>query len=326
MTAPSSLPSNAVQRFGRRHPLAPIALGVVMYSTVTVFVRASSASGPVFSFWRLWFGVVVLGAVAAVHAVRAGTAPTLRSMRFAVVAGVAFGAHQLLLFTAVKLTSVADVTLVNTLSPLVTGLLAVPFFGERPGRGFQLWSAVAMVGAAVVVVGGATGTTGSPLGMGLALANVVAFAVFFLVSKASRDELDVMPFLAVSLAVGGLIVTAFVLATGQDVGSATRTDLVYAAIVAAGPGALGHIAMTWPLAWVPANIPPVIRLAIPVLASTWAWLFLGEGVGPSHLVGGAIVIVGVAGAITSRSGRALVRQAATDDDGPSVDPGERPAA
>lgn len=297
-----------------------------MYSTVTVFVRASSASGPVFSFWRLWFGVLVLGAVAAVPVLRGGSAPTWRSLRYAGAAGLAFGAHQLLLFTAVKLTSVADVTLVNTLSPLVTGLLAVPFFGERPGRGFQVWSLVAMAGAAVVVVGGATGTTGSPVGMALALANVVAFAVFFLVSKASRDELDVMPFLAASLAVAGVIVTAFVLATGQDVGSASRTDLLYAAIVAAGPGALGHIAMTWPLAWVPANLPPVIRLAIPVLASTWAWLFLGEGVGASHVVGGLVVIAGVAGALTSRSGRELVRDAASSGDEPRVAVGDRPAA
>lgn len=315
MSAPS-FPSDpsVLQRLGRRHPLVPITVGVLLYSTVTVFVRASSTSGPVFSFWRLWFGVLVLGGASLVSARRRGVWPSRAAWRYAVGAGVAFGAHQLLLFTAVKLTSVADVTLVNTVGPIVTAVLAVPMFGERPGRGFQAWSLVAMLGAGVVVAGSAAGPQGSPLGMTLALVNVVAFAVFFLISKSSRDHLDVLPFLAGTLTVGAVIVTGYLLLVGDPVTAATRTDLLYAAIVAVGPGALGHIVMTWPLAWVPANIPPVLRLGLPVAASLWAWLFLGEGVAPQHLLGGALTIVGVAGAVTSRSGRRLVAEASEQEE------------
>jgi hypothetical protein len=54
-----------IRELGQRHALAPIVLGVVLYSTGPVFVRASSVSGPVFSFWRLWFGVGVFAAGAA---------------------------------------------------------------------------------------------------------------------------------------------------------------------------------------------------------------------------------------------------------------------
>ncbi len=295
-----------VHAFGQDWPLAPIALGVLLYSTGPVFVQASDVSGPVFSFWRLWMGVVVFGVAVLAQRARGSGRIERGAWRWPVLAGLAFGSHQLALFTAVKLTTVADVTLIGATSPVVTGLLAIPVFAERPGPRFRLWAVVAMVGAGVVVTGGSTGPSGDPLGMGLALVNVVFFAVFFLISKSSRDQLGTLPFLGGTLTVAAVLVSVYVVIMGEPVGTAGRTDLLYAAIVAAGPGFFGHIVMTWPLAWVPANIPPVMRLAQPVLAGTWAWVFLGETVGWSHLAGGAIVMAGVAGAVLSRDGRELV--------------------
>lgn len=178
---------------GRRAPLAPIAFGVLLYSTGPVFVQASTVSGEVFSFWRLWFGVVALGMALLIHARTTGRWPSRRSWRWSLGAGVCFGVHQLMMFVAIKATTVADVTLITTLSPIVTALMALPFFGERPGAAFRLWSLVAMAGAAVVVTGGATGPEGDPVGMALALGNVVFFAAFFLLSKGSRGELAVVP-------------------------------------------------------------------------------------------------------------------------------------
>jgi drug/metabolite transporter (DMT)-like permease len=295
-----------LRALGRDQPLAPIALGVLLYSTGPVFVQASDVSGAVFSFWRLWMGVVVFAIAILAQRARGGAAIARGAWRWPVLAGIAFGSHQLALFTAVKLTTVATVTLIGATSPVVTGLLAVPAFAERPGRRFRLWAVVAMVGAAVVVAGGASGPTGDPLGMTLAMANVVLFATFFLISKASRDHLGTLPFLGGSLTVAAVLVSAYVAVAGEPVGAAASRDLLFAAIVAAGPGFVGHVVMTWPLQWVPANIPPVMRLALPVLAGTWAWLFLGETVGWWHVVGGVVVLGGVAGAVLSRDGRELV--------------------
>ncbi|MDP8927395.1 MAG: DMT family transporter [Actinomycetota bacterium] len=294
-------------QIGRDHPLLPIGVGVFLYSTGPVFVQASSMSGPLFSFWRLWFGVGVLGLATLVGAHRLGGLPPPAAWRWPVGAGIAFAAHQLLLFSAVKTTSVADVTLVTALSPIVTALLAAPVFHERPGMPFRLWSLVAMSGAGVVVFGGATGPRGDPVGMVLALANVVAFAVFFLLSKGSRNHLPVLPFLFGVFAVAAIFVSAYLTFTGEEMASFRAVDLVYAATVAAGPGFLGHFVMTWPLGWVPANVPPVMRLGIPVLATMWAWWLLEEAVTWSHFVGGAITFAGVAGALLSPSGRSFIR-------------------
>lgn len=300
-------PAARVAALGRRHPLAPIALGVVLYSTGSVFVAASDVSGAVFSFGRLWLGVIVFAIAVAVQARRGEVEPMAPGVRrLAVLAGVAFGLHQLAMFTAVKLTSVVDVTLIGSLSPIVTAVLAIPFFDERPGPAFRVWSLVAMAGSAVVVATGGSGPEGDLVGMALAGAHVTLFAAFFLLSKATRGRIGTLPFLLRVMATAAVLVSAYVWVLGEPVGSASGRDWVLMACVAAGPGFLGHVVMTWPLAWVPANVPPVMRLAMPVLSGFLAWVLLGQGIGWGHVGGGALVLAGVAGAILSRAGRELV--------------------
>jgi drug/metabolite transporter (DMT)-like permease len=296
-----------VMDLARERPVTLVVVGAVLYSTGPVFVQAASASGPVFSLWRLWFGVGVFGLATVVHGVTSGRWAPVRTWGWAVGAGVAFGVHQLMLFMAIKATSVADVTLITALGPVVTALLALPFFGERPGARFRAWSVLAMAGTAVVVFGGAAGPEGDVVGMSLALGNVVFFAIFFLLSKAGRAHLDVIPFLFGVMVVASLTTLAYVAVTDEQTAAVNSLDLVYAAIVAVGPGAVGHLVSTWPLRFVPVNVPPLMQLSIPALAAIWAWWFLGEAITLWHLLGGVIIAVGVLGAVGSRSGRAFVR-------------------
>jgi drug/metabolite transporter (DMT)-like permease len=301
-SAPSPAPS-AVSGLAGRHPVALVWLGTLLYSTGPVMVGAASASGPVLSFWRLWIGVVVMGAATLVHMRLTGGRPDREGWRWSAKAGAAFGVHQLLFMIAVQTTSVVDVTLMQVLAPLFVSVLAVRLFGERPGHRFRLWSLVAILGAAVVVLAGAAGPDGAPLGMALAAANVAFFAVFFVVSKQARAFIDVVPFLFGMILAAAVTVSAFVAVTGERPGSATGRDLALAAAIAVVPGALGHLVSTFPLRTVAANVPPVIQLTIPFLAGAMAWVLLGQRITALHLVGGLVTIIGVAGAIRSNSVR-----------------------
>jgi drug/metabolite transporter (DMT)-like permease len=185
-------------------------------------------------------------------------------------------------------------------------------FGERTGMAFRLWSMLAIVGAVVVVLAGSSGPEGDPVGMLLATANVVAFALFFLFSKAGREHIDVLPFLFGVMLVAAMTVSVFVLASGEPLGSINQESLALAAGIALLPGLVGHFVMTWPLQFVPANIPPVIRLATPLLAGAFAWLLLGQVIEWPELLGGAITLVGVAGSVLSPSGRRLAQATAAE--------------
>ena len=302
-TAPVSAVTDAL---GRR-PLLLVGFGTLLFSTGPVMVAGATVSGPVLSFWRLWIGAGLMGALTLVHVGVSGRRPDRTGWTWSAGCGLAFGAHQLCFMSAIQATSVVDVTLMGVLAPIFVGVLAAIVFGERPGLRFRLWSLVAIAGAVVVVLAGAVGPEGDPVGMALAVANVAFFAVYFVGSKQARGHIDTVPFLFGTVVAAGVLVSAYVGATGEPVGSIGRADLAIAAAIAVVPGFVGHFVSTWPLDRVAANVPPVMQLAIPFLSGSLAWWLLGQPITALHLVGGVITIAGVAGTLLSPAGRRLAR-------------------
>jgi drug/metabolite transporter (DMT)-like permease len=135
------------------------------------------------------------------------------------------------------------------------------------------------------------------MGMLLAALNVVGYCFYFVWSKQARDKIDTVPFLFGAIVFAALSVSAFAVLAGEPVGSITAHDLALCAAVAVLPGVIGHFSVTWSLRWVPANIPPVIMLGIPVVSGLLAWAFLGQGVHPAQVLGGLLTVAGVAGAL-----------------------------
>jgi drug/metabolite transporter (DMT)-like permease len=284
-------------------PLLMVWIGVVLFSVGPVMVAGSTTSGGVLSFWRLWIGAVLLGALTAWRRRTSGIRVSLRGWGWAAAAGLAFGIHQLFFMIAVKATSVVDVALMQLLQPVLVGVLAFLAFGERFGVAFRLWSLVAVAGGAIVILAGTTGPEGNPLGMVLAVANIVFYALYFVWSKQAMTHMGALPFLLGVAVFAGLAASVFVAVTGAPVFSIGTRDLLIAAGIAVIPGSLGHFVTTHSLARVPANVPPVLQLAIPFLSGGLAWLLLGQGFSLMHVVGGLVTLVGVVGALVSPAGR-----------------------
>ena len=295
-----------LQKSGSRRPLLAIAVSVLAFSTAPVLVQASSTTGPVFAFWRSWLGIVTtIGALAAVGRLDL-VWPKGKAWRIPALAGFFNAASTVMFMTAVKFTSVADVSLLTMLNPVLIALWAIPLFGERPGLRFRLWTLVAIVGSSVVVLGGSTGPDGNPIGIAMAALSVVAFSLQFVTLKLGRGTMDTMPLIVAMIVVSAALVSVFCLVTGQDVRAVTRIDLLNVLGVVVLPGGIGAILLTWSLRWVPANVPPLVNLPLPLLAGGMAWLFLGEPVTIAHLGGGTITLVGVAFALMSPSGKAML--------------------
>lgn len=275
--------------------------GATLHATGPVMVAAATVPGPTISLWRMWIGVAGFGLITGLQVARRGWPPVdRRALRITLWAGALFGIHQLLMFTAVQTASVADVTLMNAFAPVVVGVGAARLFGERMTWRFRAWSALAMLGVVGVVLAASTGPTGEPVGMAMAAGNVIAFASFFVISKQSRNLLGVLPFLTGVMVIGALTVTAFVALTPVSAGAMTRTDWLIAAAVALGPGLIGHLAVTWPLRWVTANGPAVVKLAQPVLAGLLAWAVLSQPITIAQVIGGVVTLAGVAGALVAK--------------------------
>lgn len=292
----------------RSRPVVIVWFGTVMFSTGPVMIAAATIPGAVFSFWRLFIGSGLMLLLALVRHRATPAALTASGLRWMAAAGVAFGLHQLLFMVALRSTSVVDVTLMNTLAPVIVAVLAVPLFGERPGATFRLWSLVAIAGAVLVAVVGSSGPQGQPVGMLLAAGNVVFYSLFFVWSKQARAHVETVTFLAGITVVAAVVVGTFVLASRAPVSNVGLRDLALCLAVAVVPGFIGHFSVTWSLRWVAANLPPVIMLSIPVISGVLAWIVLGQGITLAKVAGGMLTLLGVAGAVHAAGRHTLAAQ------------------
>lgn len=278
--------------------LGAVATAVLTWGCSNVLIKLVSTTGLVASFYRLWFAIPLLWALPM-------AAPSLRRrltrdwLGASLVGGGLFALHQVMFFTSLKLTTVANVALIGALQPPLVLAVAGPLFGEAVTRRGLVWSLVAVAGTVLVVLG-ANGTPGwSPLGDLIAVANLLAFTAYFLASKRIRTRAGTTEYLIGMTTVAGLIMLVVVLVTGQRLGSPHGHDWAILLFLAVFPGTLGHFLTNWAHPYTSAFALSIMFLAVPVLACAGAAVFLGESLSATQLVGAAIVLAAVAAVVAS---------------------------
>ena len=292
-----------------------MAFSVLTWGWSNVAIKAVPVTGLVASFYRLWFAVPVLWAVAI-------ASPGIRArldrdwLRASCAGGLLFGGHQLLFFSSLKLTSVSNVSIIAALQPALVLLVAGRMFGERVTRSAIGWSGVALAGT-VIVVAGSHGVPGwSPLGDVLATVNLVVFTGYFLVSKRIRATVRPTEYIIGMTTVAALVVLVAVLVTRQDLGSPHGSDWATLLGLALISGTLGHFLLNWAHAHASAFVVSILLLGVPVLSSAGAAIWLGEPLGLAQIVGGAMVIGSIAVIVLSvraGAGEELAESAAETD-------------
>jgi drug/metabolite transporter (DMT)-like permease len=132
--------------------LAAVAGAVLTWGCSNVVIKLLSTTGIVSSFYRLWFAIPVLWLLPVL-------VPSTRRrltrawLRGSLIGGGLFALHQVLFFNSLKLTSVANVAIIGALQPALVLMVSGRVFGERVTRYAMLWSLVAVVGTALVIVG-----------------------------------------------------------------------------------------------------------------------------------------------------------------------------
>jgi drug/metabolite transporter (DMT)-like permease len=227
-----------------------------------------------------------------------GTPFRWRVMRDSMWGGLALGADVALFFSAVKLTSIVNATIIGSMQPIVVGVIAARFFGERIRGRDALWSLVALAGTVVVVAASAGDEISDLRGDLLALAAMLSWSAYFIASKNSKKTMTPTEFTAGTAMWTALICAPLGFAFGQDMTWPTWQHWLLLAAMAVGAGLVGHALMNWSLVRIPLWVGSTFTLLIPVFAALLAWAFLGEAI--SMVQGLAMVVVIAALAVVVR--------------------------
>ncbi len=245
------------------------------------------------SEWQIVFfrtGALTLGLLVFffVRSGRRGAGEFLRIGVWGLVGGAFFCVMQTMFIFSLSNTTVANTAFMLSSGPVLTALLARAVLGEKVRRGTWAVLLIALSGIGVMVGDGLV--TGNILGDLAALAGAFSFACFVVVLRA-RHTVDMIP----SVVIGGLMATSIAfLATGMDL-AVSLPDAGLMVFWGGGLSALVLVFFTIASRHLRGAVLTILLMAEYFLGPFWVWLFIDETPSALALVGGAIVLSGVAG-------------------------------
>jgi len=292
--------------------LAVAVIGSLSFGTSGAFIKPLLAAG-----WspsaavtaRVLLGGLVLLPLALISL--RGSWPALWRARWRMLtmalAGVA--ATQFFYFAAIQTIPVATAALIELLAPLL--LVGVAWVTTRRGpHALVLVGSLFAVGGLVLVVGPGAIRAVDPLGLLFAVGAMVGCAIYFVIAARPSDGLPPVGFAASGLVLGGLALGALgatgVLPLAATFGAVplAGTDLpwwVPLVIVAVVSTALAYVAGITSAEALGSRLASFVSLLEVVFAALFAWLLLGEQLTPLQLLGGALILGGIAAVRASDS-------------------------
>lgn len=272
-------------------PFLMLVAGAAAIAFAPIFVRLAETGPVATAFWRvflalpfawLWFW----------RSSRIGT-PRGTSLRSLVVVGLFFAGDLGIWHVSIRLTSVANSTLLVNMAPIFVTIGGWFLFRERVTRLFLAGLALALIGAAILVRGGFSLSREALLGDSLALVAALCYAGYILSIKHARSTWSTPAIMAWGGLFTCLGLLPWVLVSGEQLVPSTPQGWLTLLGLAAICQLAGQSLITWAMAHLPASFSSVTLLTQPVLAAGLAWLILSEPVVAVQAAGGAAVLAGI---------------------------------
>jgi len=293
-------------------------LALISWSIPGVLVRGMTMPALPMVTYRLLIGVVL--GVGVLYAGRGRL--TWRVLRASTVAGLCLGVDLVAFFLALKLTTVANATVIGSLQPLLLLFAAPMLFGERIRWPDALAALTAIAGVSLVFLGSTGQASWNPRGDLWAVVTLLAWTGYFLACKRARRELSSRELTAGSSMVAVLVVLPAL--AWNPSGFAVPTPLQWAGLATmAGVGWSGHVLMNWALGHIPVWVGGTASLAAPIATTALAALVLDEALTAQQVTGMVIAMIALT-AVTLRTRKVLADDAAPVVLEPPVD--EHPLA
>ena len=212
----------------------------------------------------------------------------------AIAAALGVAGYQLAFFAAVDTTGVALGTVVALGSgPAFAGLLGWLIRRERPTRRWAVATALAVTGAAILVLAGGAAADVDPAGVLLALGAGASYALYTVTGKSLLDAGHAPAGVMAVAFAGGAVLLVPVLALGETAWLAEPGGAALALYLGLVPTAVAYVLFARGLEKLPAANVATLTLAEPLTAATLGVAILGERPGAVAGLGALLVLSGL---------------------------------
>ncbi|NIR49833.1 DMT family transporter [candidate division KSB1 bacterium] len=280
-------------------------VGILAVSSASILIKLCDAPSMVIASYRLTISSLVFVAMAGIKRVNPVSAFSQRDLLFAAASGLFLCLHFATWITSLNYTSVANSVVLVSTTPIFVAIGSLLFLKEKISKLQLLGISLTVIGGVVLGSEFSVDAQTSMFGNALALMGAVGGAGYFLLGRELRARIDTLDYVTVvyaTTAVLMIVITSFF-----DVSFVGYTFEIYLLLIliALVPQVIGHTSFNWALKYVSATMVAVITLGEPIGASILAFFILDEKLTAFQMIGGMLILTGVAVAIRGESGRKI---------------------
>lgn len=283
-------------KYLEKHPMIMIIVGILGISMSAIFVKFSTAPSAVTAVYRLgWTVLLMTPVVLGNRRVRRELfSAKPKAVILSALSGVFLAIHFVFWFESLAHTSVASSTTIVCTEVIWVALGFCLFMkGKLSGKAVAIIG-VTFLGSVLIALADSTSGGGHLYGDILALIAAVAVAVYTLLGRKVRKTASTAVYTYIVYAACTAVLLLMCLVQKQNLFAYGYSAPIVGLLLAVFSTILGHSIFSWCLKFFSPAFVSASKLCEPVAAGIMAAFLFGELPTPLQLLGGALVIGGVA--------------------------------
>jgi drug/metabolite transporter (DMT)-like permease len=300
-------------------PLLGLFIGILAVSSASLFIRFAQKEAPslVIAAFRMGLAALVVTPFCIRNFRKEIRAATSKTRLLLLLSGLFLAFHFVVWITSLEYTSVASSVVLVTTAPLWVALLSPVILKEKITKWILLGLVVSLTGSVVVSFSSSCGFQNGQfacqdlsatfhgkafLGNAMALAGAFLSAGYLMVGRKVREHVSLSSYIFSVYSVAAIVLFMLVLVTGQNITGYSTQIYIWMVVLAFIPQIIGHSAFNWALKYLSAAYVSIALLGEPVGTVILTMLFLHESPAILELIGGILILAGIALATLSQKG------------------------
>ncbi|MBN1296743.1 DMT family transporter [bacterium] len=285
------------QRPSYRVLFAALTISVLSISSAATLIRLADAPALVIASFRMLIASAILWAAAPWTKAYRTSGFKWKSI---IGAGVFLALHFGFWITSLESTSVASSLVLVTMNPIFVALGSTLLLKDPPSRPLIVGTFVSIVGCFILVVGEGFSLAGSFRGNALALGGACAMSCYMMIGRHAAPHSHFFGYITWLYTLSGLVLVSAALVTGQSFGDVSANSILFMLLIAIIPQVIGHSLINWSLKHLHASYLAAAILVEPLAGTLIAYLVIRESFSRFSLIGGILILSGVAWAFRRR--------------------------
>lgn len=280
-----------------RAKISLLLVGVFACSTAALLIRGSDINPILLAAYRLLLASVVLAPVFARKLRSHRSEYGWRELRMSILPGVLLGAHFISWITAVRMTTVANATLMVNLVPIAMPFMLLLFMRERLNRPELIGTMVALAGLYILVAEDFSLNREHFLGDMLSLGSMLLLALYLVMARRNKRIVSVWLYVVPLYFFGGLFCLAVALFFTNPIHAYPVKDIAIVVGLVLVPTVIGHSIFNHCMKVLRGQLFSIVNLSQFIFAGAMAFFIYGEVPRQTFYIASLLLVAGAVIAI-----------------------------